>query len=81
MGAVDPGARGVRASVASPRVANSTAVLMACRITSRNERLRRVLVVGNMCSEHYVGGRTERALLQAILQRPARCRLGSAGRI
>src|SRR3954454_4010612 len=54
--------RGVgRGVVASPSVANSSAVSTAPRTSSRSERLvgRLSIVGGNMCSESYESGRTE----------------------
>src|SRR3954454_2297543 len=65
--------RGVgRGVVASPSVANSSAVSTAPRTSSRSERLvgRLSIVGGNMCSESYESGRTEKGSVQGVLQRP-----------
>src|SRR3954467_5199630 len=50
-----------RRVVASPSVANSSAVSTAPHTSSRSERLvgRLAIVGGNMCSETYESGRTE----------------------
>src|SRR3954454_10430100 len=47
---------------ASPSVTNSRAVSMAPRTSSRSERLfwRRSVIEGNMCSQGYGWGRTEK---------------------
>ncbi len=56
------GREGGSGRAASPRVANSSAVSKAPRMNSRSERRagKSVVVEGNMCSESYGGGRTER---------------------
>jgi len=61
MGAEGASRRDGAGSVASPRVASSTAVPTASRTFSRSERFfgRLVVIGGNMCSETYDRSRTE----------------------
>ena len=61
MGAEGASRRTGAGSVASPRVASSTAVVTASRTFSRSECFfgRLVVIGGNMCSQSYDRDRTE----------------------